>query len=73
MTLTVDEAVSAMTPTQVEAVAVACMAALERHPGSTRTGPIGDFADLGLRSEALEYARKRDIAATDWMVGLGIP
>ena len=72
-TRTAGALVSAMTPAQVEAVAVACMAALERRPGRTRTGPLGEFADLGLRSEALEYARKRDIAATDWMVGLGIP
>ena len=33
---------------------------------------IGEFAELGLRREALAYAAKRDVAATDWMMGLGI-
>ncbi len=41
-------------------------------PGRAEPELIGDFADLGLRREALAYAVKRDVAATDWMVGLGI-
>ena len=69
---TVDDRMSVMTPTEVEAIAVACIAALERRSDRARTGPICEFADLGLRREALEYAAKRDIAATDWMVGLGV-
>ena len=37
-------------------------------PGGARS----DFADLGLRAEALAFARERDKPATDWLVELGI-
>ena len=71
-TVTVGALVSAMTPVQVETIAVACMAALERRPGCAGRAIEGEYADLGLRREALEYARKRDVAATNWMTDLGI-
>ena len=70
--VTVDDLVSARLPAEVEAIAVACMGALKRRPSRARGAIEGEYADLGLRREALAHAAKRDVAATDWMVGLGI-